>query len=126
MLLENESTAIYHLDCENIDSLGDDLFIRPLLLGVNYHNGHSEGDYKVIVQNIPERKGPWVLFKPTNSIEKTFYLQHMAFPKLMKPKFEEEVANPLKIKSRYLYNGNPLEIFESFKESGFSFVDSPL
>ena len=37
LLLENASTAIYHFDPANFCSLG----IEPLLLGVNYHLGHS-------------------------------------------------------------------------------------
>lgn len=129
LLLNNESTAVYHLDPTNTYCLGDKsnpVFIRPVLLGVNYHEGHSEGAYKIVVQNIPKRKGPWVLFKPPGSREDTFYLQNMILPEIWKPEFREEVDNVLKISKRYLHKGDPLDIFLQFQEAGFKFVDKPM
>ena len=130
LLLNNESTAVLHLDSSQVGNLGTDPenelmeYIKPLLLGVNYHNGHSEGDYKIVVQNIPERKGPYVLFSPPDSNVTTFHLQDMVFPDLDEPRFQESVANSLKIRSFYLHRGNPLQIFEDFRAKGFDFVDT--
>lgn len=69
LLLHNVSTAIFHVDAQRTDCLGDPedsalVYAKPLLLGVNYHLGSSEGYHKIVVQNIPERKGPYVLFRP--------------------------------------------------------------
>lgn len=131
LLLENFSTAIFHVCPNRLSYLGGSknpikTFMQPLLLGVNYHKGHSEGDYKIVVQNLHEKKGPWVLFIPPNSNEDIFYLQDMVFPRIVKPKFEENVANPLKINTFYVFRGNPLRIFEDFKIRGFKFVDEPM
>lgn len=131
LLLENFSTAIFHVCPKRLDYLGDSknpikTFMQPLLLGVNYHKGHSEGDYKIVVQNLREKKGPWVLFRPPNLNEDTFYLQDMVFPRIVKPKFEENVCNPLKINNFYVFRGDPLRIFEDFKRRGFKFVDEPM
>lgn len=126
ILLQNEATAIYHLNPQNLGRLRGKNFVKPLLLGANYHNGHSEGDHKIIVQDVVSRRGPWVLFKPPGSEEKTFYLQHMVFPSSNEPRFEEEVANPLKIKRRFLHHGNPDAIFNAFRELGFDFVDKAM
>ncbi|MCJ7816369.1 MAG: hypothetical protein MUP55_00800 [Candidatus Aenigmarchaeota archaeon] len=126
LLLNNESTAIYHLNPENTFCLGDSVYIRPVLLGVNYHNGHSEGQHKIIVQNIPEKKGPWVIFRPLGSEERKFYLQNMIFPRTFPPEFQEESDAPAKILKRYLHKGNPLEIFSDFEKAGFKFVNEPM
>ena len=129
LLLNNEATAVFHVDPTQVSFLGTDpedkenQFVRTLLLGVNYHGGHSEGDYTIVVQNIPERKGPYVLIRPPDSNEMAFYLQHMVFPTSMEPKFQEHVANPQKIHRYYLHRGNPLQIFEDFRAKGFTFVD---
>lgn len=130
LLLENDSTAVFHVDPKRLSYLGDPknpvkIFMKPVLLGVNYHHGNSDGDYKIIVQNIPERKGPWVLFRPPGSKEKAFYLQDVT-PVISDPRFKEDVANPLKIKRHYLYRGDPLKIFKAFEEKGFNFVDKPM
>ncbi|MBS3116538.1 hypothetical protein J4421_02980 [Candidatus Woesearchaeota archaeon] len=125
LLLDNESTALYHLD-PAIVTPWDDTYIQPLLLGVNYHHGHSEGRHKIVVQNVPERKGPWILFKPPGSTEDTFYLQDLTCPGVIEPRFEEEVANIGKIQQSYLHIGDPLAIFEQFKVEGFKFVDTPM
>ncbi|MCX6814268.1 MAG: hypothetical protein NTY20_01265 [Candidatus Aenigmarchaeota archaeon] len=125
LLLNNESTAIYHLDPGNTFCLRA-VYIRPIILGVNYHHGHSEGDHKIIVQNIPERKGPWVMFRLPGSKERTFYLQDMVFPRMFPPTFDEELKAPGKIKERYLHKGDPLEIFSDFKKLGFEFVNEPM
>ncbi len=131
LLLKSDSTAIFHMDPNRLAHLGDPknpvkTYMRPLLLGVNYHRGHSEGGYKIVVQDIPQRKGPWVLFRPPGSNEDTFYLQDVIFPGIVRASFSEDVANPLKIKRFYLCSGNPLEIFESFQRRGFKFVDQPM
>ncbi len=126
LLLNNESTALYHLDPANTYNLGNNFYLQPVLLGVNYHHGHSEGDYKILVQNLPERKGPWVLFRPSGSMEDTFYLQDMVFPRNFKPTFSEDVANNLKINERYFHRGDPLAIFEHFKQAGFKFINEPM
>ena len=127
LLLNNKSTAVYHLSASNIGLLGEDLkFVEPMLLGVNYHEGHSEGKHKIVVQNIPQRKGPWVLHRPPGSEEKTFFLQDMVFPRMMPPTFNQFVDAPLKINKYFLHRGNPLEIFESFKDAGFSFEDKAM
>src|SRR3989338_2219698 len=112
LLLGNEATAVLHVGPAQVGFLGTDpenrenQFVRTLLLGVNYHErrgmGHSEGRYKIVVQNIPERKGPYVLFRPPNSGETTFYLQDMVFPALTEPEFEEQVSAPGKIRGYYL------------------------
>src|SRR3989344_4954288 len=112
LLLNRESTVIYHIDFNYIGRLGDESFLRPVLLGANYHKGHSEGRYKIIVQNVFERKGPWVLFRPPGSNNKTFYLQDVSLPGLVKPEFGEVEVNPLKIRNRYLHRGNSSAIFE--------------
>jgi hypothetical protein len=126
LLLGNESTVVYHLNKSITNQFRGQKEIRPILLGANCHRGHSEGNYKIIVQNIPERKGPWVLHRPPGSEEKTFFLQDMVFPGMIKPKFEENQAAPAKVRKYYLHKGDPLEIFDSFKKSGFSFVDAPM
>lgn len=131
LLLNNDSTAIFHVSPDRVYHLGDPespiaTYLKYLLLGVNYNNGHSEGKYKIIVQNIPELKGPWVLFRPPNSNENTFHLQDMIFPETTKPKFEGDVGNPLKILSFYLFRGDPLKVFKDFEEAGFEFVDVPM
>lgn len=130
LLLDGESIAVYHLDPDNVRYLGNPQtdpyatpYVQPLLLCANYHNGHSEGDHKIIIQNIPDKKGPWVLYRPPGSHNSTFHFHDVVFPDQLEPKFEEEVANPLKILYRYLHKGDPLEIFEQFREAGFDFVD---
>lgn len=123
LLLNNDSAAIFHVEPSRTRTIREQEYMEPLLLGVNYHKAHSEGDYKIIVQNIPERRGPWVLFRPPSSDEHTLYLQSL-IPGIGKPKFKDNVANPNKhFGCFYLFSGNPLQIFEDFKKKGFSFVD---
>ncbi len=126
LLLNHESTAIFHVDPERTSEAGGHHFVKPILLGVNYHYGHSEGDYKIVVQNIPEQKGPYVLFRPPGNEEKTFYFQHLVFPGLFPPKFEDSVAAPLKIHHYYLFQGNPLQIFDDFRKAGFEFREQAM
>jgi len=126
VLLQDESAAVYHLDLENLGRLGDAVFVQPLLLGANYHKGHSEGKHKIIVQDVSARRGPWVLFRPSGSGEKTFYLQDMVSPGLAEPQFAGDVANPSKIRRRFLHLGDPQLIFRSFRDQGFTFVDKPM
>ncbi len=126
LLLENESTAIFHVDNDRTFKMGDQDYMEAFLLGVNYHDGHSEGDYKIVVQDVAEEKGPWVLFRPPGSDERTFYLQHPVFPGLYNPKFEKNVANPLKIKHFYLFRGNPKKTFEDFEVAGYNFVNDAM
>jgi hypothetical protein len=129
VLLENDATAIYHIDPTRFWSFPEDYqgrpHLRPLLLGVNYHLGHSEGDYKVVVQNIPQRKGPWVLFRPPSSDEHSFYLQNLVYTGHA-PEFSEDVANIPKINDFYLFRGDPLQIFADFQARGFTFRDEPM
>ena len=76
-----------------------------------------------VVQDVTRRLGPWVLFAPPGSDERTFFLQHLVFPHLLPPKFEIQVANPLKIRSRYYHIGDPHEVFNEFRAHGYEFVD---
>ena len=105
LLLDNEATAVFHVDSTLIVNPEDirTQHARALLLGVNYHEqhgmGHSEGYHKIVVQNIPERKGPYVLFRPPGYDEDTFYLQDMVFPDLAEPQFQEHVSAPGKIRN---------------------------
>lgn len=132
LLLDNDQTAVFHVDANRTQTLGSPedppaiTYMKPLLLGVNYHMGHSEGNHKIVVQNVPERKGPYVLFHPPGSRERKFYLQDVAFPRSCKPKFEEDVANPLKIRRFYLFRGDPLQIFRDFKRAGYKFKDKAM
>lgn len=124
LLLENESTAVYHIDPSRVDFMGR---TERLLLGVNYHYGHSEAQYTIAVQNIPERRGQWVLFRPPGSEESTFYLDRVgAHMRCYGPQFEDEVVNLGKIEHMFLYRGDPLQIFVDFQAKGFSFVDTPM
>lgn len=124
LLLENESTVVYHVDPSRLDAFGR---VEELLLGVNYHYAHSEGWYTIVVQNIPERRGQWVLFRPPGSEETTFYLDRVgAHMRRFKPEFEEMEANPGKVEQRFLYKGDPLQIFTDFQAQGFRFVDTPM
>ncbi len=123
LLLSTDSAAVFHVDPTRTKTLGEQTYMEPLLLGANYHKAHSEGDHKIIVQNIPERRGPWVLFRPPGSDEHIFYLQHL-MPGIVEPKFEEDVANPNKhFGCFYLFCGDSLQIFEDFRSQGFDFVD---
>lgn len=126
LLLNNDSTVVYHLDKNRINSNFPEPCLRPLFLGANYHDGHSEGDFKIIIQDVVNRRGPWVLFRPPGSNERIFYLQNMVFPHNFKPKFEEDVENPGKIDNFYLIRGNPLEVFDIFRAVGYEFVDHPI
>ena len=126
LLLQNERTAVYHIDPERTFFLGDvNEYYKQLFLGANYNgNAHSEGKYRIVVQNVQERKGPYVLFNPPGANERTFYLQSV--DRLFEPKFEEMCPVPGKILSWYLCRGNPLQIFEDFRNLGFSFKDEPM
>ncbi len=126
LLLNHESTAIFHVDPERTSEAGSQHFVKPILLGVNYHHGHSEGDYKVVVQNILEQKGPYVLFRPPGSEEKTLYLQDLVFPTTFPPKFKEQVDNPMKIHHYYLFRGEPLQVFDDFRKAGFNFSEQAM
>jgi len=132
LLLNNEATSVFHVDPTQVDFLGtepedkENQFVRTILLGVNYHRGHSKGDYKIVVQNIPERKGPYVLIRPPNSNETTFYLQDMTFPYSVEPQFQEDVSTPGKIRKSYLHRGDPLQIFKDFEAKCFTFIDGKM
>ena len=141
VLLENESLAIYHLNVNRYDQFftSDDeqrreldtpipsgKLLRPVLLGVNYHLGHSEGYHKIIVQDVVRGIGPWVLFHPPGSNQKVFYLQDMVFPFAQKPRFEESVANSLKIQHHLFFRGDPMRIFMDFEKAGYVFNDGKI
>lgn len=126
LLLNHESTAIFHVDPERTSEAGGQHFVKPILLGVNYHHGHNAGHYKIVVQNIPEQKGPYVLFRPPGSEEKTLYLQHLECPGAFPPTFGDDVDAPTKIHHYYLFRGNPLQIFDDFRKAGFEFREQAM
>lgn len=126
LLFNNPATVVYHVDSEITYSHGDARYVEKLILGANYHNSVDGGDHKIIVQHIPERKGPWVFFIPPNPNERVFYLQDLNQLTRI-AKFQEEVHDSItKIKKFYLHKGNPLQIFEDFKALGFSFVNEAM
>ncbi|MBI2106352.1 hypothetical protein HYT57_00030 [Candidatus Woesearchaeota archaeon] len=127
LLLNNPATVVYHVDPETTYSHGDAKYVEQLILGANYHNSVDGGDHKIIVQHIPERKGPWVFFiPPPGSNEKVFHLQDLNLLTGV-AKFQEMVHDSVaKIKRFYLHRGNSLQIFEDFKARVFSFVDKAM
>ena len=122
ILLKDRATAIYHVDPERF-AWRDELQLLPI--GINYHCAHDSGYFRTVVQDVAERKGPWVLFNPPKSDNATLYLQDMCDPD-GEPEFEDDVANPLKVKNFYLFRGDPLRIFRDFEEKGFNFVNDPM
>lgn len=128
LLLNSPATAVYHLSASNQRSLGihagEGLYIPQILLGVNYSGGaHSEGEHKIVIQDVATRRGPWVLYAPPGSHERTFYLQDVVFPHHVLPRFDESEDAPLKIRRRFYHSGDPMEIFKHFQALGYEFVD---
>ncbi len=125
-LTSSPSTAIYWINKYDTDPTlkRGFVFCQTLLLAVNYHMGHSEGKHKTVVQDVINRIGPWVLFAPPGSDNKTFHLEDVTFPGYAQPRFSDSVANPLKIKKYFVtdeYNATA-----EFVKAGYSFIDTAM
>ena len=107
LLLESPSTAIMHFR----DTDDDFPIIRGTMLAVNYHQGHSEGDHLIVLQQPenPEKGQLEINWHP--EADKIIRVRHLtsyalrnAFPDaISKPyPFETSPTNPLKIKNYYI------------------------
>lgn len=120
LLLATPSTAIMHFEEPQ-----SDLPARGVMLAVNYHLGHSEGQHKIVVQNPAERaEGQAELWVPPGSGNKLFY-QRMSDPR-SPYQFEPKPTNPDKIKNYYVHIGEPNAASVDFKAAGFEFSDEPI
>jgi hypothetical protein len=122
LLLNTESCAVMHVGETNTSPFRQGTYDLSLL-GVNYTNGHSEGMYKIVVQDVEERRGPWVLYRPPGSKNKIFTLQDVSIPSLPGV-FSKAPANIRKIDTWYIARGDAQDIFREFSQRGFRFNPS--
>lgn len=123
ILLKNPSTAIMHFE----DPAGAEE-VNGTMIGVNYHDGHSEGWHKIILQDLSQPEaGQWMLWTPPGAHNKTFYRRALPFSLDGQPfEFESIPTNPEKIGRYVLHAGPSNEGINSFKELGFEFIDEIL
>ncbi len=121
LLLALTSTAVYHVDPARVDMAGRAV---PFFLGVNYQDGHSEGAHKIVVQRINDAQGQYLLFAPPGDLERRFY--HQGVYSGRAPHIEQDVDSPGKIQRRFLFRGDSEEIFDDFKNKGFTFLEEPM
>lgn len=118
VLLDNTSTAIMHFPLEPVDPVR-----RSVLVGVNYDNGHSEGDNTIVVQDpINLGAGQWMM--RTDRDDKTFYRRMSLFGGGKYPA-ERSPTNPEKIQNYWMHSGDPREIRASFEDLGYIFTNDP-
>lgn len=122
LLLAQPSTAVMHLS-ELPNEYG---YLSPVMMAVNYHMGHSEGQHQIVVQNpADENAGQYVLWIPPESKNKVFYRRGVLLGEIPHP-FETFPTNPLKIRNYFFHVGEPDEALRSFKELGFEFKNELL
>lgn len=121
ILLQNPSTAIMHFE-----NPGDREEINGVMIGVNYHSGHSEGWHKIIVQDpTSPAAGQWMLWAPPGADNRTFYRRALSLDG-QPYRFEETPTNPEKIGNYVLHAGPSDEAVTSFEGLGFKFIDKLL
>lgn len=121
LLLQSPSTAVMHF---SEPAEGDDA--RGIMMAVNYHDGHSEGHHKIVVQDPshPEN-GQWELWVPPGSGNRTFFKRANLFSG--EPhEFESMPTNPSKIANFYMHTGSPDEAINDFLAAGFTFNEELL
>lgn len=120
LLLDSPSTAIMHYDEPDIDNGKQ----SGVMMAINYHDAHSEGDHQIVVQDPhAKEKGQWVLWVPPGSNNKTFYRR--SFFRKPHP-FEDRPENPNKTSRVFAHIGNADEAIKSFEDAGYSFSDEYL
>ena len=121
LLLAQPSTAIMHLT-----KLTTEYGLSTVMMAVNYHMGHSEGQHQIVVQNpADESVGQYVLWIPPESENKVFYKRGVLWGEIPHL-FETLPTNPLKIRNYFFHVGEPDEAIRSFKDLGFEFKDELL
>ncbi len=125
VLLQTQSSAIMHFE-PPVPS-GNPLTepsSKGLMLAANYHNGHSEGKYKIVLQDPSNPEvGQWLLWAPPDSDNKTFYKRASFYGSGNGYGFENSPTNPEKIHNYFMHSGTTDEAIQSFRELGFTFVD---
>lgn len=122
LLLQSPSTAIMHFEApaENCDE-NEPMFSN--MIAVNYHDGHSEGYHKIVVQDpLQQEIGQHELWIPPGLNNRIFR------PRLYlgsATAFEKYPANPDKIKKYYIHFGPSDEAYTSFEQAGFIISDEP-
>lgn len=117
LLLASPSTAIMHHEEPKEDGMS-----WGTMLAVNYHNGHSEGHHKIVVQD-PSRvaEGQWELWIPPGSLNRTFYRRVLL--RGTPYRFEKSPTNPGKIRHYYVHVGDSADAISDFQSAGFEFSD---
>ena len=122
VLLNNISTAVYSL-APAVDWDGKEKIIATYT-AVNDHQASSEGAYRIMVQDVVNRRGQWVLWAPPGTNNTIFYWEGKTFTTRQNA-FSECHVNAAKLKQElYWWNSNPLSVFGSFEALGYKFVDS--
>jgi hypothetical protein len=126
LLINNESTAVYALSGRLGRTTNQLIFEQGAMMAVNYHNGHSEGHHRIVIQNPRNKKaGQEILWCPPESNNTEF----MHRKQLLSDKpyeFEESPCNSLKIRNHWLYTGSPADARAHFTARGFTFSPDSL
>lgn len=129
LLLKTPNSVILHADPERkrrIDEVLTGRYLDLRLMGQNFNEG-ADGTlrYRLIVQDVNEGRGPWVLFDPEGNY-KTFHLMHhrasrTVFPRYLKIPDMENFEG-----ERFVYIGRTDKVFSDFRKKGYSFSDDEM
>jgi len=118
LLLSSPSTAVMHFEKPEDDAWRG----WSIMMAVNYHDGHSEGHHKIVVQDPSKiEDGQWELWIPPESNNRKFYRRKLYDDKPYP--FEKSPANPGKIRDFYVHFGDSGSALDDFKDAGFEFSE---
>lgn len=123
ILLNTPSSGIYHVGTQSPDSDSSRGECREFLLAANYHDtGMAEAQSKIVVQDLSDSSGHYVLWTPDSETSNEFFKEDLhRWSSNSTPELAPTVINPLKVENMFYHFGNPNQIMYELKEAGYTF-----